>query len=172
LNRIAYYQSNRSLILLDRAETEICFWMANGMVRKKTDIDCHRSQNYAYNCQHLDPPYFSSLTIPLCNNLLAHISDPNVKKWIKLLFQAKVFYLERLYGEKKSQESKQFESPTWVWAPLIDVPHAVSQKVGISEVRQRNLKSKKTFTKETIPKLRVFAFWKVTLLTFSVVQYS
>ncbi len=53
---------------------------------------------------------------------------------------------------KKSQESKQFESSTWVRAPSIVVPHAVSQKVGISEVWQWNLKSKKTFYKGDNPK--------------------
>jgi hypothetical protein len=35
LNRIAYNQSNRLLILLERAETEIRFRKANGMFNKK-----------------------------------------------------------------------------------------------------------------------------------------
>jgi hypothetical protein len=39
--RIAYCQSNRLLIFLERAETEIHLSMANGMFKMKMDIDRH-----------------------------------------------------------------------------------------------------------------------------------
>ncbi len=58
LHRIAYCQSNRSLILLERAEVEICFWTAKGMFKKK-DIDRNGPRLMPNNCQILDPPYFS-----------------------------------------------------------------------------------------------------------------
>jgi alpha-galactosidase len=56
---ITYCQSNCSLILLKRAETELRFLMANGMF--KMDIDRHGPGLLPNNCQHLtfDPPYFS-----------------------------------------------------------------------------------------------------------------
>ncbi len=50
---------NRLLILLERAETEIRFWMANGMCNKKMDIDRHGPRLMPNNCQIIDPPYFS-----------------------------------------------------------------------------------------------------------------
>jgi hypothetical protein len=55
----AYCQSNRLLILLERAEMEICFSMANGMFKIKMDIDRHGPRLMPSNCKHLDPPYFS-----------------------------------------------------------------------------------------------------------------
>ncbi len=41
LHRIPWCQSNRLFILLERAETEIRFSMANGMFKIKMDIDRH-----------------------------------------------------------------------------------------------------------------------------------
>ncbi len=58
LHRIAYCQSDRLLILLERGEAEIFFWMANGMFKKK-DIVRHGPRLMLNNCQILDPPYFS-----------------------------------------------------------------------------------------------------------------
>ncbi len=58
-DRIAYCQSNRLLILLERAETEIRFSMANVMFKNKMDIDRHGPRRMPNNYQHLDPVYFS-----------------------------------------------------------------------------------------------------------------
>jgi hypothetical protein len=52
-------QSNRLLILLDRAETEICFSMANVMFKNKMGIDRYSLKRVPNNYQHLDPLYFS-----------------------------------------------------------------------------------------------------------------
>ncbi len=60
--RIAYCQSNRLLILLERAEAEIRFSMANGMLKMKMEIYCHGSRIMPKNFQHLGPIYFSLLT--------------------------------------------------------------------------------------------------------------
>jgi hypothetical protein len=62
LHGIAYCQSNRLFILLERAETEIPFWLANGML-KKMDINRHGPRLMPNNCKILDPPYFSLPTI-------------------------------------------------------------------------------------------------------------
>ncbi len=59
LHCIAYCQRNRFLILLERAETEIRFWMANGMFIKIMEFDRHGPRQMPKNCQILDPPYFS-----------------------------------------------------------------------------------------------------------------
>ncbi len=58
-------QSNRLLILLDRAETEIRFSMANVMFKNKMDIDRHGPRRMPNNYQHLDPLYFSLYQLPL-----------------------------------------------------------------------------------------------------------
>jgi hypothetical protein len=71
LHRIAYCQSNSLLILLERAETEICFWMANGMF-KKMDIDRHGLRLKSNNCKILDPPYFLLPTTKKNQEKFAH----------------------------------------------------------------------------------------------------
>ncbi len=60
--RIAYCQSNRYLNLLERAETEIRFSMANDMFKMKMDIDRHGPKLMPNKCQYIDPPYFSLQT--------------------------------------------------------------------------------------------------------------
>ncbi len=57
--RIAFCQSNRLFILLERAETDISFSMANSMLKTKMDIDCHGPRLIPNNCKHLIPPHFS-----------------------------------------------------------------------------------------------------------------
>jgi hypothetical protein len=59
LIRIAFCQTNRLFILLERAEKEIRFSMANGMFKIKMDIDRHGTRRIADNCKNLNPPYFS-----------------------------------------------------------------------------------------------------------------
>jgi len=94
--------------------------------------------------------------LPLSNNFLAHISDPNVKKMNKIIISGQSFLPgEALWWENHKNLSHS-NLPLGcghlqLSYPLV-VPHAVSQKVGISEVRQRNLKSKKTFYKGDNPK--------------------
>jgi hypothetical protein len=56
---IAFCQTNRLFILLERAETEIRFSMANGTFKMKIDIYRYGPRLMPNNCQHLDPPYFS-----------------------------------------------------------------------------------------------------------------
>jgi hypothetical protein len=48
--------------LLERAEKEIGFSMANGMFKIKMDIDRHGPRRMPDNCKNLDPPYFSFLS--------------------------------------------------------------------------------------------------------------
>ncbi len=57
--RIAFCQTNRLFILLERAEKEIRFPMANGMFKTKMDIDRHGPRLMPNNCKNLNPPYFS-----------------------------------------------------------------------------------------------------------------
>ncbi len=57
--RIAFCQTNRLFILLERAEKEIGFSMANGMFKIKMDIDRHGPRRMPDNCKNLNPPYFS-----------------------------------------------------------------------------------------------------------------
>ncbi len=57
--RIASCQTNRLFILLERAEKEICFSIANGMFKLKMDIDRHGPRLMTNNYKNLNPPYFS-----------------------------------------------------------------------------------------------------------------
>jgi hypothetical protein len=59
LIRIAFCQTNRLFILLERAEKEIHFSMANGKFKMKMDIDRHGPRLMPNNCKDLNPPYFS-----------------------------------------------------------------------------------------------------------------
>jgi hypothetical protein len=59
LIRIASCQTNRLFILLERAEKEICFSMANGTFKIKMDIDRHGPRLMPNNCKNLNPSYFS-----------------------------------------------------------------------------------------------------------------
>jgi hypothetical protein len=45
--------------LLERAETEIGFSMANGTFKMKIDIDRHGPRSMPSNCKNLNPPNFS-----------------------------------------------------------------------------------------------------------------
>jgi hypothetical protein len=66
LIRITFCQTNRLFILLERAENEIRFSMANGMFKIKMDIDRHGPRRMPDNCKNLNPPYFSlPSTVPL-----------------------------------------------------------------------------------------------------------
>jgi len=57
--RITFCQTSRLFILLERAETEIRFSIANSMFKTKMDIDRQSPRLIPNNCKHLDPPYFS-----------------------------------------------------------------------------------------------------------------
>ncbi len=57
--RIASCQTNRLFILLERAEKEIRFSLANGMFKPKMDIDRHGPRLMPNNCKNLNPPNFS-----------------------------------------------------------------------------------------------------------------
>jgi hypothetical protein len=57
--RITFCQTSRLFILLERAETEIRFSIANSMFKTKMDIDRQSPRLMPNNCKHLDPPYFS-----------------------------------------------------------------------------------------------------------------
>jgi hypothetical protein len=59
LIRIASCQTNRLFILLERAEKEIRFSMANGTFKTKMDIHRHGPRLIPNNCKNLNPPYFS-----------------------------------------------------------------------------------------------------------------
>jgi hypothetical protein len=58
-HHIAYCQSNRLFILMERVEMEIGFGMATGMFKTKMDIDRHGPRLMPNNCQSLEMPYFS-----------------------------------------------------------------------------------------------------------------
>ncbi len=54
------FLSNKSPIqLLERAEKEICFSMANGTFKMKTDIDRHGPRPMPNSCKNLNTPNFS-----------------------------------------------------------------------------------------------------------------
>ncbi len=57
--RIAFCQTNHQFILLERAEKEIRFSMANGMFKMKMDNDRHGPRLMLNNCKNLNPLYFS-----------------------------------------------------------------------------------------------------------------
>jgi hypothetical protein len=59
LIRIAFCQTNRLFILLERAENEIRFSMANGTFKMKMDIDRHSPRLMPNNYTNLNPSYFS-----------------------------------------------------------------------------------------------------------------
>jgi hypothetical protein len=59
LIRIAFCQTNRLFIFLERAEKEIRFSMANGMCKVKRDIDRHGPRHMPNNCKNINPSYFS-----------------------------------------------------------------------------------------------------------------
>ncbi len=52
-------QTNRLFILLEGAETEIGFSMANGTFKMKMDIHRHGPRSMPSNCKNLNPPNFS-----------------------------------------------------------------------------------------------------------------
>ncbi len=54
-----FVKQNRLFILLERAEKEIRFSMANGTFKTKMDIDRHGPRLMPNNCKNLNPPYFS-----------------------------------------------------------------------------------------------------------------
>ncbi len=58
MHRIAFCQTNRQFILLERPETEIRFSMAKGMFKMKMDINRHGPRLMPNNCKNLNPPYF------------------------------------------------------------------------------------------------------------------
>jgi hypothetical protein len=59
LHRITFCQTNRLFILLEQAETEIHFSMANGTFKMKMDIDRHGPRLMPNICKNLNPPFFS-----------------------------------------------------------------------------------------------------------------
>ncbi len=84
--RIVCCQSNRLLILLERAEMEICFSMANGMFKLKMDIDRHGPRLMHNICQHLISCYQLPLNVieAQCKeNPLLSLSLPQTKVFFK-----------------------------------------------------------------------------------------
>jgi hypothetical protein len=76
LHHIAFCQTNGLFILLERAETEIRFSMANGTFKMKMDIDRHGPRLMPNNCKNLNPPYFSlPTTFKLIIQLLMHMLE-------------------------------------------------------------------------------------------------
>jgi hypothetical protein len=57
--RITFCQTNRLFILLERAEKEVRFSMANGTFKMKIDINRHGPRIMPNYCKNLNPPYFS-----------------------------------------------------------------------------------------------------------------
>ncbi len=82
--RIAFCQTNRLFILLERAEKEIRFSMANSTFKMKMDIDRHGPRLMPNNCTNLNPPYFS---LPSTFNIKFEL---NLKIWALLLITHKV----------------------------------------------------------------------------------
>ena len=77
--RIAFCQTNRLFILLERAEKEIRFSMANGMFKTKTDIDRNSPRLMSYNWKNFNPHYFSLTTtfkdlFPVCESFFKLVS--------------------------------------------------------------------------------------------------
>ncbi len=60
--RNAFCQTNRLFNLLERAEKEICFSLANGTFKMKMDIDRHGPRPMPNRCKNLNPPNFSLLS--------------------------------------------------------------------------------------------------------------
>jgi hypothetical protein len=56
---IAKLQTNRLFILLERAEMEIRFALANGMFKMKMDIHRDGPRPMPNSCKNLNPPNFS-----------------------------------------------------------------------------------------------------------------
>jgi hypothetical protein len=56
-------QTNRLFILLEKAETEIRFALANGIFKMKMDIDRHGPRPMPNSCKNLNPPNFLLPTI-------------------------------------------------------------------------------------------------------------
>ncbi len=82
LIRIAICKTNRLFILLERAEKEIRFSMANGMFKTKMDINRHSPRLMPNNCKNLSPPYFSLPTtfkdlFPVCESFFKKVSIYN-----------------------------------------------------------------------------------------------
>ncbi len=71
--RIAFCQTNRLFILLERAETEIHFALANSMFKPKMEIDRH-GPRLMPNCKSLNPTYFSLPTTFKKGNLTNTVS--------------------------------------------------------------------------------------------------
>jgi len=72
---IAFCQTNRLFILLEKAQKEIRFSMANGRFKRKMDIDCHGPRLMLNNCKNLNPSYFSlPSTFKDKKNFLGYIS--------------------------------------------------------------------------------------------------
>ena len=71
--RIAFCQTNRLFILLERAETEIGFSLGNDMFKMKMDINRHDPRPMPNNCKNLNPPNFS---LPTTFNSVQCFTDP------------------------------------------------------------------------------------------------
>jgi hypothetical protein len=76
--------------MLERAETEIHFSMANGMFKMKMDIDCYGPSFVPNNCLHLDLPYFSLPTTFKAPNFEEKAKGTRTKVCFTCLFQKTV----------------------------------------------------------------------------------
>ncbi len=80
LLRIASCQTNRLFILLERAEKEIRFSIANSMFKPKMDIDRHGPRLMPNNCKNLNPPYFSLPFTFKCSEPLSSTTENHAQK--------------------------------------------------------------------------------------------
>ncbi len=88
--RIAFCQTNLLFILLERAEKEIRFSIANGMFKTKMDIDRHGPRLMTNNCKNLNPPYFS-----LASTFKEQQSKSFANRSVLIYFPEQIFYVHR-----------------------------------------------------------------------------
>ncbi len=103
--RNAFCQTNRLFNLLERAEKEICFSMANGTFKMKMDIDRHGPRPMRNSCKNLNPPNFSlpsTFKEPVCLvkiQKLEHYSFLMLARRTKIT-QDKIFLRYEKSGDK------------------------------------------------------------------------
>ncbi len=104
LNIRSFCQTNRLFILLERAEKEICFSMANGMFKTQIDMDRHGPRLIPNNCKNLYPPYFSLPTTFNCTISQFRSSNP----WIQILIYLKCWIRTLIYLKCRSGSAMSY----------------------------------------------------------------